>query len=208
MPRDSTHFAPFELMYSRTVRGPLHILRELWTQEIDEQEVKSSYQYVLDLRERLHDTLKLAKEQFESSQTSQKKYFDKARRFSPGDKVLALLPTDTNKLLVQWKGPYDIINTVGPNDCKVDINGKEMTMHAISSRNISQDMKKLIQECLRSRARREMISTSRRVWPWLRTTRQIMDTIKTIRPVMNKPPKIYPRLVLGAEGRCFGCQVR
>ena len=41
----------------------------------DEQEVKSSYQYVLDPRERLNDTLKLAKEQLESSQVRQKKIF-------------------------------------------------------------------------------------------------------------------------------------
>ena len=77
VPQDSTHFAPFELMYGRTVRGPIHILRELWTQDIDEPEVKSSYQYVLDLRERLNDTLKLAKEQLESSQARQKKQENK-----------------------------------------------------------------------------------------------------------------------------------
>ena len=40
--QDSTHFDALELMSGRTVRGPIHILRELWTQEIDEQEVKSS----------------------------------------------------------------------------------------------------------------------------------------------------------------------
>ena len=116
-----------------TVRGSIHILRELWTQDIDEPEVKSSYQYVLDLRERLNDTLKLAKEQLESSQARQKKHFDKktkARCFSPGDKVLVLLPTDANKLLVQWKEPYDIINSVGLNDYKVKINGKKKTLHA------------------------------------------------------------------------------
>ena len=28
----------------------MHILRELWTEIIDEHEVKSSYKYVLDLR--------------------------------------------------------------------------------------------------------------------------------------------------------------
>ena len=44
--------------------------------------------------------------------------------------MLVLLPTDTNKLLVHWKGPYDIINTVGPNDYKVKINGKEKTIYA------------------------------------------------------------------------------
>ncbi|RUS74830.1 hypothetical protein EGW08_017387 [Elysia chlorotica] len=133
VPQESTHFAPFELMYGRTVRGPIHILRKLWTQDIDEPEVKSSYQYVLDLRERLTDTLELAKKQLESSQARQKKHFDKktkSRCFRPGDKVLVLLPTDTNKLLVQWKGPYDIIKSVGLNDYKVKINGKEKTLHA------------------------------------------------------------------------------
>ena len=29
VPQDSTHFAPFELTYGTTVRGPIHILREL-----------------------------------------------------------------------------------------------------------------------------------------------------------------------------------
>ncbi|KAK3783840.1 hypothetical protein RRG08_031681 [Elysia crispata] len=43
---------------------------------------------------------------------------------------LVLLPTDANKLLVQWKGPYDIINSVGLNDYKVKISGKEKTLHA------------------------------------------------------------------------------
>ena len=44
--------------------------------------------------------------------------------------MLVLLPTDANKLLVQWKGPYDIINSVGLNDYKVKISGKEKTLHA------------------------------------------------------------------------------
>ncbi|GFO01339.1 gypsy retrotransposon integrase-like protein 1 [Plakobranchus ocellatus] len=65
VPQDSTHFAPFELLYGRTVRGPMRILRELWTKEIEEPDVKSSYEYVLNLRERLDDTLKIAREELE-----------------------------------------------------------------------------------------------------------------------------------------------
>ena len=87
---------------------------------------------MLDLRERLNNTLKLAKKQLESSQARQKEHFGKktkARRFSPDDKVLVLLPNETNKLMIQWKGPYDIINVVGPFDYKAEINGKEKTMH-------------------------------------------------------------------------------
>ncbi|GFN88914.1 gypsy retrotransposon integrase-like protein 1 [Plakobranchus ocellatus] len=66
VPQESTHFDPFELLYGRTVRGP--ILRELWTKEIEETDVKSSYEYVLNLRERLEDTLKIASEELEKAQ--------------------------------------------------------------------------------------------------------------------------------------------
>ena len=133
VPQDSTHFAPVELMYGRTVRGPMHILRELWTKDIDEHEVKSSYQYVLNLRERPENTLKLLEDQLKLSQAKQNCYYDErtnVRRVPPGDKVLVLLPTDTNKLLLQWKGPYDVTRVVGLNDYKALMKGKEKTLHA------------------------------------------------------------------------------
>ena len=126
MPQDSTHFASFELMYGRTFSGSMHILSELWTKDIDEHEAKSSYQYVLDLRERLGSTLKLP-------QAKQKCYYDKrtkVRCFQSSNKVLVLLLTDTNKLLLQWKGPYDVTRVVGPNDYKVLMKGTEKTLHA------------------------------------------------------------------------------
>ena len=88
---------------------------------------------MLDLRKRLEDTLKLAQEQLKLSQEQRKCYYDKrtkVRCFQPGDNVLVLLPTDTNKLLLQWKGPYDVIWVVGPNDYKVLMKGKEKTLHA------------------------------------------------------------------------------
>ena len=49
-PQESTGFSPFELLYGRTVRGPIQILKELWTEEVDVPEVTTSYQYVLELR--------------------------------------------------------------------------------------------------------------------------------------------------------------
>ena len=76
VPQDSTHFTLFELMYGKTVRRPIHILCELWTKYIDEHEMRSSYQYVLDIRERLEDSLKLAQEQLKLSQAKQKCYYD------------------------------------------------------------------------------------------------------------------------------------
>ena len=56
--QESTGFSPFELLYGRAVRGPMYILKELWTKEVKAPEVKNSYQYVFELREKLEDTLK------------------------------------------------------------------------------------------------------------------------------------------------------
>ena len=41
VPQESLGFAPFELVYGRTVRGPMAILKELLTKDIHDQEVKS-----------------------------------------------------------------------------------------------------------------------------------------------------------------------
>ena len=54
------------------MRGPKHILKELWTKEIETPEVKNSYQYVFELREKLEDTLALEKKRTGES-TKQRK---------------------------------------------------------------------------------------------------------------------------------------
>ncbi|XP_063613788.1 uncharacterized protein LOC134787019 [Penaeus indicus] len=59
IPHDTLKFSPFELLYGRKVRGPLSILHNLRTKD-DIDEVKSTYQYVLDLRSRLKQSAQLA----------------------------------------------------------------------------------------------------------------------------------------------------
>uniref|UniRef100_UPI00339AE161 hypothetical protein n=1 Tax=Acinetobacter baumannii TaxID=470 RepID=UPI00339AE161 len=76
-------------------RGPMHILKELWTKEVDTPEVKNSYQYVFELREKLEQTLEIARENLKKSQDCGKHYYDRRavnRKFKPGNKVLVLLP--------------------------------------------------------------------------------------------------------------------
>ena len=110
VPQESTGFSPFELLYGRAVRGPMFILKELWTKELEEPEVKNSYQYVFELREKLEDTLKLAHTELQKAQHKGKHYYDrkaKVRRFAQGDKVLI----------------------VGLNDYKVCVKGKERVYH-------------------------------------------------------------------------------
>ncbi|GFR86279.1 zinc finger protein [Elysia marginata] len=111
----------------------MYILGKLWTKDIEEPKVKTSYEYVLNLRERLDDTLKIACEELEKAQGRQKHYLDrtaKCRKFSLGEKVLVLLPTDLNKLLMQWKGPFKVMATVGVNDYWINMGGKVKTFHA------------------------------------------------------------------------------
>ena len=86
------------------------ILRELWSGEVNDEQVLSTYQYVIELRERLEQTSQLARDNLEKVQFKQKTYYDKgvrSRKFDVGDKVLLLLPTESIKLLLQWKGLYE-----------------------------------------------------------------------------------------------------
>ena len=114
------------------MRGPLTILKELWTRDIGDEEVKTTYQYVVDLRMRLDDTCKLAQEELSKNSKKYKAYYDtkaKDRQFKKGEEVLLLLPSDNNKLLMQWKGPFTIIEKVNAVDYKVSIKGKIKTYH-------------------------------------------------------------------------------
>ena len=133
-PQDATGFSPFELLYGRTVRRPVQILKELWTGRTDGTEIKTSNQFVLELRERLDNTMKIAQEELLKSWKKNKTLYDrkaKRREFQEGDKVLLLLPTDTNKLLMQWKGSYEIMSWCGKgNDYRVEVNKKVKTFHA------------------------------------------------------------------------------
>ena len=42
VPQASTGFSPFELLYGHTVRGPMQVLKELWTKE-DTPQAKNTF---------------------------------------------------------------------------------------------------------------------------------------------------------------------
>lgn len=132
VPQASLGFSPFELLYGRHVRGPLSVLKELWTNEALEPEIRTTYEYVCELRNRLEATCRLAHEELERSGARYKKYYDKKARnraLSAGDRVLILLPTDNNKLLMQWRGPYPVMARKGEVDYAVDIGHATRLFH-------------------------------------------------------------------------------
>jgi len=75
----------------------------------------------------------LAQIELQKSPIRQKKYYDrktKVRTFEKGDDVLVLLPTDSNKLLLQWKGPFEILKRVRRDDYRIHLVGRTKTFHA------------------------------------------------------------------------------
>lgn len=114
VPQASTGFLPFELLYGRQVRGPLHLLKEHWENPRAEQE--NVVAYVMKMRDRLEQMTALAQERLRSVQACQKTWYDKKARdrtFHPGQKVLLLLPNSDSKLLARWQGPYEITKRLG-----------------------------------------------------------------------------------------------
>ena len=94
--------------------------------------MRTTYQYVVDLRERLEETCQIVQEQSSKSSKRYKYYADikkKDRQLQQGDEVLLLLPTDNNKLLMQWKGLFVVTEKINPYDYKVNIDGKVKTYH-------------------------------------------------------------------------------
>jgi len=43
------------------------------------------------------------------------------RQLKAGDQELILLPTDNQKLLLQWKGPFPVLERVGPTDYRMQL---------------------------------------------------------------------------------------
>ena len=88
----------------------------LWAEKMRYNGVRTSCQYVFNLRERMEETLQIAREELDRSQTRYKHYYDKnvcGKEFKHGDSVLVLLPTYHNKLLMQWQGPFWVEEVVG-----------------------------------------------------------------------------------------------
>ncbi len=76
----------------------------------------------------------MAKQELLKAKEVQKSYYNKKtklRILEEGDKCLLLLPTAHNKLLAQWKGPFEVVKhlndlnylvQVGPNQKRFHIN--------------------------------------------------------------------------------------
>ncbi|KAK7110753.1 uncharacterized protein [Littorina saxatilis] len=131
-PQESLGFSPFELLFGRTVRGPMQLLRQIWTDESVSDEVKTTAEYVVNLRERIEETCLLARENLKKASVRSAQYYDrkaKPRSLKPGEKVLILKPLKTNKLELTWQGPFEVLEKLNDFDYKVQVRRKEKVFH-------------------------------------------------------------------------------
>jgi len=133
IPNAGTGFAPFELLYGRTPRGPLQILRDVLTAEAPTNEVRTIFEYVVRLKERLNSTCQMAQETLGKEQKKRSKYYNakaRERTFKDGDEVLLLLPDSHDKLTMRWRGPYPVEGRRGANDYEINVDGHTRVYHA------------------------------------------------------------------------------
>jgi len=77
------------------------LLKYIWTSEEEDLDIKTAYQYVLDLRETIKETCQIAQEEIVKVQKRNQTYYNRRareRKLNIGDSVLLLLSTEKNKL--------------------------------------------------------------------------------------------------------------
>ena len=111
--QDSLGFSPFELVFGRSMRGPLKLLKESW---LEEEPPVNLLDQVSDLRHKLMSAWEIAQSNMKTVQDQMKMWYDKKaqkRTFKVGEKVLALLPLPRQPLQARFCGPYVVTRKVG-----------------------------------------------------------------------------------------------
>ena len=91
VPQSSTGFSPFEVLYGRRVRGPLDVLKEIWSNEETSTEVKNTYAYIADLRNRLEETCQIVRESLLEAQGKYKHHYDRKPLHSRSESLFAIV---------------------------------------------------------------------------------------------------------------------
>ncbi|XP_064485140.1 uncharacterized protein LOC135397466 [Ornithodoros turicata] len=125
VPHEATGFSPAELVYGRSLRSPMRLVRERWESNQTDTTV---LEYVLDLLQRLQDSREVAEANMKEAQQRAKSYYDRnlrPRLYQEGDKVLVLRPTRANKLQVHWDGPFTVLRKLSDTTYMIQFRGRK-----------------------------------------------------------------------------------
>jgi hypothetical protein len=109
-------FSPFELTFGRAGRTHLTFLKELWSGKDTEPEPKITYQYVLDLQNRIKETCEFAQREMSKIREKNQRFFNKnakLRQFKVNDRVWVLNTKCEGKFDINWRGPATVIQRKG-----------------------------------------------------------------------------------------------
>ena len=141
VPCESTGYSPFELLYGRSVQGPLVVIKETWLGKHPSKE--SLVSHVLEIRRRLAMMQKAIQEHMAKTQRTQKCLYDvrsSKRCLEVSDKALVLLPTPGSKLEVCWQGPFKVTKVLKDGlNYELDT-GKTYKQHQTYHINLEQDV--------------------------------------------------------------------
>ena len=120
MPNTTTSVSPMMLVYGRQGRGPLSLLRDVWTNGFDipvlPQAISS---YLEELKLRLSTAASIAEISADKQQAAYAQQYNKraiSKSFKAGDRVIVSFKSDTHsKVLSKWTGPCTIIENVSDN---------------------------------------------------------------------------------------------
>ncbi|XP_067105502.1 retrovirus-related Pol polyprotein from transposon 412 [Osmerus mordax] len=125
VPQAPIGFTPFELLYGRRPRGLLDVVREAWKQQ--PSPLRTVIKHVREMEERIRRVRPIVKEHMEAAQRAQRRTYNRPtqpREFSPGDRVLVMIPDARCKFLAAWQGPYTVTEKLGPVTYRVHQAGK------------------------------------------------------------------------------------
>ena len=136
VPHSTTGLSPYQLVYGKVARGPLGVLRDVWTDNIDQRPCsnRTATEYLENLKSNLEIAREFARDYADKAQSTYVENHNKhsqCKSFEVGDQVIVLMPNSTNSLLSEWIGPATIVLKVSDNSYNVLCdNGSVRTLHA------------------------------------------------------------------------------
>ena len=136
VPNATTGVSPYMLVYGRTPRGPLAVLKESWTGErdLDPNFGKPVEEYLCDLKAKLETAAEFANQHAQRRQEGYAAHYNlraRDKKFLQGEQVIILAPENASKLSTRWQGPATVVEVKSPHSYLVDMgNGNVRHVHA------------------------------------------------------------------------------